>query len=79
MADGRLRIVVADDGPGADRAASDGGGDGTGDGTGDSGHGLALVRRRLAVRHGGRAQVSVVSTPGRGFRVTLEIPQEDDE
>jgi two-component system LytT family sensor kinase len=65
--DGRVRISVADDGPGAapgTLAAS-------------PGQGLPLVRQRLERFYDGEAVMEVESEPGKGFRVTLWIPRED--
>ena len=58
--DGQLRITVIDDGPGFLAAAL------------PEGHGLALVRERLAMTFGDRARLGIDSTPGRTL-VTIEI------
>ncbi len=59
-----LVLRVADDGPGADPTAAPVG----------TGVGLDALRKRLAVRYGGRASVAVDSAPGSGFTVTLRLP-----
>jgi LytS/YehU family sensor histidine kinase len=58
---GRLRVEVVDDGPGFDAASE------------PAGHGLALVRERLARTFGDRAVLRIQSRPGE-TRVTIEIP-----
>ena len=60
-ADGRWELSVVDDGPGFDRA------------TILPGHGLALVRDRLAMTLGGDATLDVESAPGC-TRVVISIP-----
>jgi LytS/YehU family sensor histidine kinase len=62
-ANGRLRIDVVDDGPGFDASAL------------PAGHGLALVRERLAMIFGDRASFAVDSTSGRTL-VTIDLPSE---
>ena len=60
----RLRVLVRDDGPGADPAsvrASDG-------------LGLSLVRRRLELACGPDAELIVDTAPGRGFEARIEMP-----
>jgi two-component system sensor histidine kinase AlgZ len=57
---GGVRIDVEDDGPGFEPAAV------------TSGHGLALVRQRLAMTFGDRARLGIDSAPGRTV-VTIEI------
>jgi len=59
--DGHLRIDVVDDGPGFDGS------------TVPAGHGLALVRERLAMMFGDRASLEIDSNPGR-TAVTIELP-----
>jgi len=59
-APGGVRIDVADDGPGFDPAAV------------SNGHGLELVRARLAMAFGDRASLRVASRPG-STTVTIEI------
>src|SRR5579871_6637364 len=61
--DGRLRILVRDDGPEFDATQI------------PDGHGLALLRDRLAAQFGGRASLSVDGTAG-ATAVTLEFPDE---
>ncbi len=63
-ADGRLRVVVDDDGAGF--GASAGGG----------GIGLANIRERLAHMHGGRASLSLSARPEGGVRAVLTLPVE---
>jgi len=58
---GRVRLEVEDDGPGFDTACT------------PDGHGLALVRSRLAMTFGDRASLRVESRPGRTL-VTLDLP-----
>lgn len=65
--DGRLEITVADDGPGADPAALEGGG-----------VGLELVRERLGARHGDAAGLALDTAPGRGFTARLWMPAVPD-
>ena len=60
VAHGRTRITVEDDGPGFDAAAPDG-------------HGLALLRARLAMLFGERATLTIDGTRGR-TRVTMDVP-----
>ena len=56
-----LRVEVADDGPGFDGSQI------------PAGHGLALVRERLAMLFGDRASLHVDSRPGRSC-VTIAVP-----
>jgi two-component system sensor histidine kinase AlgZ len=58
---GRVRLDVEDDGPGFDTACT------------PDGHGLALVRSRLAMTFGDRASLHVESRPGKTL-VTLDLP-----
>ena len=60
-ADGRVRITVADDGPGFDPARR------------PEGHGLALLDARLAMLFGDRAAMRVDSRAGH-TAVTLDVP-----
>ena len=62
IADGRVRLAVEDDGPGFDAALV------------PDGHGLALVRDRLAMTFGDRATLGIDSRPGR-TSVTLDLPR----
>lgn len=59
----RLEIEVADDGPGADPVALEGGG-----------VGLDLVRQRLRALHGEAAGLAVDTTPGAGFTARIWLP-----
>ena len=64
VADGRLRIAVEDDGPGFDASQF------------PPGHGLALVRSRLAMTLGESARMDVVSR--RGFTsISIDAPLTD--
>jgi len=60
-ANGRLRVDVGDDGPGFVATAV------------PDGHGLALVRERLAMTFGERASLGIESASGRTV-VTIEMP-----
>lgn len=59
----RIRLDVEDDGPGFDADAV------------PDGHGLALVRARLAMTSGGRASLHIESSPGRSC-VSLDLPRD---
>jgi two-component system, LytTR family, sensor histidine kinase AlgZ len=59
---GHLRVAVVDDGPGFDAAAV------------RTGHGLALVRDRLAMVFGGAAGLTIDGRPGE-TAVTLDVPR----
>jgi len=61
-----LKIVVEDDGSGADPA----------DVEQSDGHGLDLLRRRLDARYGEGASMLWHTDLGEGFVVTLELPAE---
>ena len=63
--DGRLRIEVADDGPGATEAALDAG----------QGIGLSNTRARLAALYGDDHRMEIASGP-EGFTVRVELPLE---
>jgi len=58
---GRLRVIVEDDGPGFDPSSL------------PEGHGLHLLKARLAMIFGGRAGLSIESHPGR-TTVALDLP-----
>jgi two-component system, LytTR family, sensor histidine kinase AlgZ len=58
---GHLRCEIADDGPGFDPAAI------------PAGHGLALLRARLAMLYEGRASVDIVSRPS-ATSVVIQVP-----
>jgi signal transduction histidine kinase len=58
---GRVRIVASDDGPGFDARKM------------PEGHGLALLRSRLAIAFGGDATLTIDSMPGRTC-VTMDLP-----
>jgi sensor histidine kinase YesM len=62
--DGRLQLCVQDDGPGFDPESN------------GSGHGLAMLRQRLAILYGDRASLDVESRPGT-TRVTVSLPADD--
>jgi hypothetical protein len=66
--DGRLEILVRDDGPGSDPRTVEGAG----------GVGLSAIRQRLQLRHGGRAALDIDTAPGAGFGVTLSLPAETE-
>jgi sensor histidine kinase YesM len=63
-ANGRLRLAVTDDGPGFAPAAT------------RDGHGLSLIRARLALLYSGDATLSIQSQPGR-TTVTMDLPASD--
>jgi len=65
--DGALAVIVADDGMGADPNAA----------RATGGSGLARLRERLAVLTGGGGRLELAGAPGRGFRATLVVPQEE--
>ncbi len=65
FAGARVRVQVEDDGAGFDPGAA------------TSGHGLALLRARLGLLYGDRAELDVDSAPGRTV-VTLSVPAEGD-
>jgi LytS/YehU family sensor histidine kinase len=59
--DGRMRLAVEDNGPGFDPALR------------PAGHGLDLLRSRLAMLFGDRASMGVASRPG-STTVTIDVP-----
>lgn len=61
--DGRLRVIVEDDGPGFDPSSL------------PEGHGLQLLKARLAMVFGDRAALGIESRPGR-TAVALDLPVE---
>jgi sensor histidine kinase YesM len=61
QSNGRVRLDVEDDGPGFDAAGA------------PDGHGLALVRSRLAMTFGAGASLQIASAPGRTC-VSLDLP-----
>ena len=65
---GALAIQISDDGAGADPAAAL---------ANSSGMGLRVIRRRLELFYRGAATMEIQSQPGRGFRVTLHLPQQN--
>lgn len=69
MADEDLVVIVSDDGRGAteDELRS------------SSGLGLQLIARTLKTQYDGRARFSIETSPGNGFTVRLEIPQNTKE
>ncbi len=66
---GRLRMVVADDGPGCGDTGPSAPGEG-------HGVGLANTRERLRVLYGDRQQFSAGNRQPRGFEVAIELPLE---
>ena len=62
LAEKRLQVSVADDGPGFGAAPAE-----------DSGHGLSNVRRRVRLCYGGHAQLDIESS-SQGATVRLEVP-----
>jgi LytS/YehU family sensor histidine kinase len=62
VTEAQLRLEVEDDGPGFEPAFL------------PDGHGLALLKRRLAMTYGERARLDVVSRPGRTL-VAIEMPR----
>jgi two-component sensor histidine kinase len=63
IAEDRLQLLVADDGPGADLAQIEAG----------EGLGLSTVRQRLALRHP-QHTFAIHTSPGTGFRVNITLP-----
>jgi signal transduction histidine kinase len=63
-AGGSLVLSVEDDGPGARPAAL----------SSSPGLGLRSLRRRLEALYGDGARLRIETTPGRGFRATVELP-----
>jgi two-component system LytT family sensor kinase len=72
--DGRLVVVVEDDGVGIMPARAAAVGAVTAQSESGNGIGMKNVRERLEVLYGGEARFEVESRPGRGTCVTLEIP-----
>lgn len=66
-AGGRLILEVRDDGPGA-RAEEVAAG---------KGHGLGVLRERLAARYGSEADLEIETAPGAGFLARVTIPRVD--
>jgi two-component system LytT family sensor kinase len=79
LTDGRLMLEVEDDGIGMDMEREGGlslAASGTErGGSGGGGIGMRNVRERMEVMYGSRAEVEIVSRPGRGTKVTLVLPQ----
>jgi two-component system LytT family sensor kinase len=75
LSDGRLLLEVEDDGIGMD-AEREGGLSLATNGAGDRAGGIGMrnVRERMEVMYGSRAEVEMVSRPGRGTKVTLVLP-----
>jgi sensor histidine kinase YesM len=68
--DGRLRLEVADDGPGLDASAGS---------VIRDGHGLGNVRQRLETYYRGRASLELARNPvGRGMIARIVLPPEPD-
>jgi two-component system LytT family sensor kinase len=72
--DGRLVVDVEDDGVGIMPARAAAVGAVTAQSRSGNGIGMKNVRERLEVLYGGEARFEVESRPGRGTRVTLEVP-----
>jgi two-component system LytT family sensor kinase len=72
--DGRLVVDVEDDGVGIMPARAAAVGAVTAQSHSGNGIGMKNVRERLEVLYGGEARFEVESRPGRGTRVTLEMP-----
>jgi signal transduction histidine kinase len=62
--DGRVRLIVEDDGPGFERTAM------------QDGHGLALLRSRLELLFGARASMRIDGRPG-ATAVIVDVPASD--
>jgi two-component system, LytTR family, sensor kinase len=74
MRDGRLIVDIEDDGVGIMPARATAVGAVTAESHSGNGIGMKNVRERLEVLYGGEACFEVESRPGRGTRVTLEMP-----
>jgi two-component system LytT family sensor kinase len=72
--DGRLVVDVEDDGVGIMPARAAAVGAVSAQSRSGNGIGIKNVRERLEVLYGGEARFEVESRPGRGTRVTLEMP-----
>jgi two-component system LytT family sensor kinase len=72
--EGRLVVDVEDDGVGIMPARAAAVGAVTAHSQSGNGIGMKNVRERLEVLYGGEARFEVESRPGRGTRVTLEVP-----
>jgi two-component system LytT family sensor kinase len=72
--EGRLVVDVEDDGVGIMPARAAAVGAVTAQSRSGNGIGMKNVRERLEVLYGGEARFEVESRPGRGTRVTLEVP-----
>jgi two-component system LytT family sensor kinase len=72
--EGRLVVDVEDDGVGIMPARAAAVGAVTAQSQSGNGIGMKNVRERLEVLYGGEARFEVESRPGRGTRVTLEMP-----
>ena len=72
--EGRLVVDVEDDGVGIMPARAAAVGAVTAQSRSGNGIGMKNVRERLEVLYGGEARFEVESRPGRGTRVTLEMP-----
>jgi two-component system LytT family sensor kinase len=76
---GRLVVDVEDDGVGIMPGRAAAVGAITAESHSGNGIGMKNVRERLEVLYGGAARFEVESRPGRGTRVTLEMPMIDDD
>jgi two-component system LytT family sensor kinase len=76
---GRLVVDVEDDGVGIMPGRAAAVGAITAESHSGNGIGMKNVRERLEVLYGGAARFEVESRPGRGTRVTLEMPMFDDD
>jgi two-component system LytT family sensor kinase len=72
--DGRLVVDIEDDGVGIMPARAAAVGAVSAESGSGNGIGIKNVRERLEVLYGGEARFEVESRPGRGTRVTLEMP-----
>jgi LytS/YehU family sensor histidine kinase len=64
-----VSIEIEDDGPGVSATPSEE----------SRGVGLSAVSQRLDLAFAGRAMLKVESSPGAGFRIRIEVPDDDDD